>query len=67
MYHNRLRAYEFCELFARVGLEILSKEEDIDTASAAVLENGFKVDARFAGHTPKELSVNTLNITGRFR
>lgn len=66
MYHNRMRVFEYDTLFRKMCLEILSKEVVSDEASLALLKNGFKVDARFAFGTPEELSIKSLNITGRF-
>jgi hypothetical protein len=67
MYHNRLRAYEFYELFNRVGLEIISKEELIDNkALQYLLESDFPLDDRFVGHSPKQLAVKYLTIVGTF-
>ena len=66
MYHNRLRAYEYYDLFAEEGAVILDADEHVDERSAGLLAEGFPVDARFSGHSPRELAVIYLTITGMF-
>jgi len=65
MYHNRLRAYEFYELFKQQHMEILFKEETIDNKALEFIKNGFPLDNRFIGHAPEELAISNLSIIGR--
>ena len=66
MYHNRLRACEYYELFEQQGVKILSAEELIDDRSVKLIEKGFCLDNRFIGYSPQELAVYGLNIIGTF-
>lgn len=66
MYHNRLRAYDFYELFDEVGLEVISREETIDSKAVELLRNGSSLADRFVGHRPEQLAVKRLNIVGMF-
>lgn len=65
MYHNRLRAYEFYELFKQQYMEILFKEETIDNKALELIKNGFPLDNRFIGHAPEELAISNISIIGR--
>jgi DNA integrity scanning protein DisA with diadenylate cyclase activity len=66
MYHNRMRAYEYYELFAEEGAVILDTDELVDERAVDLLAGGFAVDQRFSGRSPRELAVIYLTITGRF-
>ena len=66
MYHNRMRAYEYYGLFREEGAVILDADELVDELAADILADGFPLDGRFGGHTPHELAVIYLTITGRF-
>ena len=66
MYHNRLRAYEFYELFEQQDVNILDAEELVDERACALLQKGFPLDNRFVEHSPKALAVSGLNIVGTF-
>jgi hypothetical protein len=61
MYHNRMRAYEYDELFRSVGLklEFDQREGDRESEEAAKL---LKLGSRFSGRSPQELAVHTMTI-----
>ena len=65
-YHNRMRAVEYLELFARAGVHVLWQQQSIDQPSLQALRNGFQLNAQFE-HVPLEdLAVTSLNMVGRF-
>ena len=66
-YHNRLRAYEFIELFRRAGVEVLWHKQTVDDASLRALRNGFRLSPEFRDVRLEELAVTSLNLVGRFR
>lgn len=66
MYHNRLRARDYVELFEENGVHILKDERSIDEPSRVALRFGFPVDARFAGVTHDDLATTTISLMGRF-
>jgi SAM-dependent methyltransferase len=66
MYHNRLRAFEYLELFERAGAKILRQSQAIDEKSLAMLRNGFKLDGRFQKIVPEQLAVTGLILMGSF-
>jgi SAM-dependent methyltransferase len=66
MYHNRLRAFEYVELFERAGIHLLRKSEAIDDASLKMLQNGFRLDNRFRQIIPEKLAVTGLILMGAF-
>jgi SAM-dependent methyltransferase len=66
MYHNRLRAFEYLELFERAGVRILKQMQTLDEPSLSALKNGFPLHRQF-GHIPAEqLAVRSLNVLGTF-
>jgi SAM-dependent methyltransferase len=66
MYHNRLRAFEYLELFARAGVNLIEQTQTIDEPSLRALQNGFPLHRQF-GHIPAEqLAVRSLNVLGTF-
>jgi SAM-dependent methyltransferase len=66
MYHNRLRAFEYLELFARAGVRIIREMQTLDEPSLGALKNGFPLHRQF-GHIPAEqLAVRSLNVVGTF-
>jgi SAM-dependent methyltransferase len=66
MYHNRLRAFEYVELFERADVHLLRKSEAIDDASLKMLQNGFRLDNRFRQIIPEKLAVTGLILMGTF-
>ncbi|HEY0376149.1 MAG TPA: class I SAM-dependent methyltransferase [Pyrinomonadaceae bacterium] len=66
MYHNRLRASEYGELFGRAGVHILRQSEAVDEPSLRALRNGFRLDEKFRQIGPEELAVSGLMLVGRF-
>lgn len=66
MYHNRLRASEYLDLFARAGVHILRSETAVDDRSLSALERGFPVHNRFSGMTREDLATRWLRLIGTF-
>jgi SAM-dependent methyltransferase len=64
MYHNRLRAYEYVELFKRAGVRLIGQREAIDEQSLAVLRNGFGLDQRFCHIDHEHLAVRSIILMG---
>jgi SAM-dependent methyltransferase len=62
MYHNRMRVYEFVELFERLGLTILSIETQVDNRSMEQLRNGFPLEKRFQGNSEIANVTSGLDI-----
>lgn len=65
-YHNRLRADDYYRLFAEMGAEIVWTREVLDERARAALEDGFPLDARFAGEAPERLAVRLVEVVARF-
>jgi SAM-dependent methyltransferase len=66
MYHNRLRSFEYLDLFARAGMRVLHKAETSDEPSLRALQNGFPLHQRFRHIPPEVLAVRSLNVLGTF-
>ncbi len=66
MYHNRLRAHEYLRLFHDVGFQPILLEQETDAASLQALKRGMKLDERFRGQPPEELSVVGMGVVGSF-
>lgn len=66
MYHNRLRAFEYRELFEQAGARILQYKDAVDEPSLRVLRNGFQLDDKFRQIVPEELAVSSLILVGSF-
>ena len=67
MYHNRLRAFEYLDLFERAGVRVIEQKQTLDEASLRALRNGFPLHRQF-GHIPAEqLAVRSLNLLGTFQ
>jgi SAM-dependent methyltransferase len=66
MYHNRLRAPDYLQLFEENGVQILKDERVIDERSKVALGSGFPVDARFRGVADDDLATTTISLMGRF-
>jgi SAM-dependent methyltransferase len=66
MYHNRLRAFEYLELFERAGVRLLEQKQALDEPSLRALAEGFPLHARFKRIAAEELAVRTLNVLGVF-
>jgi SAM-dependent methyltransferase len=65
-YHNRMRASEYLELFARAGVHVEWQQQSIDEPSLQALRNGFQLSAQFQHVAPEDLAVTSLNMVGRF-
>ena len=61
-YHNRLRACEFIDAFVAAGCQIRNVVTQADPSDVALLQNGFKLNRRFAGFTPEQLAVHSLEV-----
>ncbi|HEX8455711.1 MAG TPA: methyltransferase domain-containing protein [Pyrinomonadaceae bacterium] len=66
MYHNRLRAFEYLELFARAGVRIIEQKQTIDEPSLRALKNGFPLHAEFQHVPAEQLAVRSLNVLATF-
>ncbi|MCL4502290.1 MAG: hypothetical protein M1438_10620 [Deltaproteobacteria bacterium] len=66
MDHNRLRAYEYYDLFKSIGVSILLKEETLDLEALECINQGFPLAERFAGHPAEELAITDLAVVGKF-
>jgi len=66
MYHNRLRAHEYMNLFELAGMRLLKHSVTIDQRSVEVLRNGFPLDVRYRHISPENLAIRSLNIMGTF-
>ena len=66
MYHNRLRGFEYLELFEQAGARILRQREAVDEPSLEMLRNGFRLDRQFQHIRPEQLAVRGLILLGPF-
>jgi SAM-dependent methyltransferase len=66
MYHNRLRAFEFIELFERCGVRVLRQAQTMDELSLLEMRNGFPLAEQFKHIPPEELTVRSLILLGTF-
>jgi SAM-dependent methyltransferase len=66
MYHNRLRASQYLDLFRSAGVHVLRSESAVDDRSLSALERGFPVDSRFSGMTREDLATRWLRVIGTF-
>lgn len=64
MYHNRLRAYEYVDLFKRAGVRLVSRLETIDQRSLETLRKGFRLDERFCHIAHEQLAVRSIVLMG---
>ncbi|MEP7198295.1 MAG: class I SAM-dependent methyltransferase [Chloroflexota bacterium] len=67
MYHNRLRSFEYLDLFAGAGVRVLRKAETLDEPSLRALRDGFPLQQQFRHIAPEALAVRSLNVLGTFR
>ena len=66
MYHNRLRASEYLELFEQAGVRMLKQTQTLDEPSLRALKNGFPLHRQFQHIPAEELAVRSLNVLGTF-
>lgn len=67
MYHNRLRAHEYLELFRRAGVRVLEQKQAVNEAALQALKSGeLKLDKRFRDIAPEQLAVGRLRVLGTF-
>jgi SAM-dependent methyltransferase len=62
MYHNRLRAHEYVQLFEEAGFEILLNKQITDDRSLSALQNGFRLDPRFQKINVEQLAVRNITL-----
>ena len=66
MFHNRLRAYEYVELFTRAGVRILGRRDAVDERSLKALQNGFRLDERFRHIALEQLAIRSIILLGEY-
>jgi len=66
MYHNRLRAFEYVELFERAGVRLIKQAQTIDEPSLSALKNGFPLHRQFQHIAAEQLAVRSLGVLGTF-
>lgn len=67
MYHNRLRAHEYLELFRRARVRVLEQTQTVNEAALQALKSGtLKLDERFRDVPPETLAVGRLRVLGTF-
>ena len=62
MYHNRLRAHEYLQLFEQAGFKILLIKQITDERALSELQKGFRVDSRFQKVNVEQLAVRNITI-----
>lgn len=62
MYHNRLRAHEYVQLFEKAGFEILLNKQITDDRALSALQNGFRLDPRFQKINVEQLAVRNITL-----
>jgi SAM-dependent methyltransferase len=62
MYHNRLRAHEYVQLFEDAGLEIVFNKQITDERALSELQKGFRVDRRFQQINLEQLAVRNITL-----
>ena len=62
MYHNRLRAHEYVQLFEKAGFEILLNNQVTDDRALSALQNGFRLDPRFQKINVEQLAVRNITL-----
>ena len=62
MYHNRLRAHEYVQLFENAGLKIEFNKQITDERSLSELQKGFRLDRRFQQINLEQLAVRNITI-----
>ncbi|MDQ3665636.1 MAG: class I SAM-dependent methyltransferase [Acidobacteriota bacterium] len=65
-YHNRMRAFEYLELFKCAGVSVLWQQQSIDEPSLQALRDGFRLNPQFQHIPLEELAVTSLNMVGQF-
>ena len=65
-FHNRMRAFEYLELFAQAGVHVLWQQQSTDKRALQALTNGFHLNAQFQHIPLEDLAVTSLNMVGRF-
>jgi len=66
-YHNRLRAFQYREIFESCGYEILRWEEHVDRRSLELLESGFPLDTQFRAMPATALCCSVFRVLARPR
>jgi SAM-dependent methyltransferase len=66
MYHNRLRAYEYLELFEHAGARLIRQRQATDEASLRALEGNFRLHENFRHVEREKLAVCGITILGDF-
>jgi len=66
MYHNRLRAFEYLDMFERAGVRMIKQTQTIDEPSLRALKNGFPLHRQFQHIAVEQLAVRSLNVLGTF-
>jgi SAM-dependent methyltransferase len=66
VYHNRLRAHDYLELFAGAGAAIIRHQLKMDERSLVALRNGFPLHGSFRHIEPEKLAVRGLNLTATY-
>ena len=67
MYHNRLRAHEFVQLFEQAGLNILLNQQITDERALSLLQQGFRLDPRFQKINVEQLAVRNITLVAESR
>ena len=66
VYHNRLRAFEYLELFERAGVRMIERAQTLDQPSLGALKNGFPLHRQFQHIAAEQLAVRSLSVVGTF-
>jgi hypothetical protein len=64
-YHNRLREFEYRDLYQTALQETIRWEAHIDERSLCTLRNGFPLEAKYQGIPPDSLSTVLLDVISR--
>lgn len=62
MYHNRMRARDYSDLFENIGLETVKEDEQKDPRSLEQLQNGFSVDAGFLANGAEQNAITRYHV-----
>ena len=65
-YHNRLRVYDYSEIFQKAGLNIFLQNNKLDEDAKNLLNNAFVLDQKYQNRKAEDLATGNIEFIGQY-
>jgi hypothetical protein len=65
-FHNRLRVYDYSEIFLKAGLNIVLQNNKLDENAKNLLNDAFMLDKKYQDRNVEDLVTGNIELIGKY-